>query len=410
MKAHLFSLILRIATLQAATAVAATHVVVQGDTLSRIARKHQCSVVELKSANKLTSDIIRVGQTLQVPEAAAATEPAPVLPPPSGPVISNEELEANLKSLASADRWKVQLFLDQALFAPGKVDGLVGEFTVKAAARWIMAGKNRDMQSLLAAARKQCAQTQTEFVIPESAASFIGIIPEKLEEKAALTTLPYESLAEYAAERFHTDLAALRRLNPGLDLTTLKIGDTLQVPAVDPLIIENWPEKLSSICSEPGSIHLRIHHDDRMIEVLRADGRMCAAFPITVSPKPEHRRTGEWFIHSITANPSFLWDDEMLKNGVKGTEQHLLPPGPNNPVGILWLALQPVGGPKAHIGIHGTADPARIGRNHSSGCIRLANWDIIRLAKMVGKGTRVAWQPEDAPAFRPPVLAASSPH
>ncbi|MBE7495309.1 MAG: LysM peptidoglycan-binding domain-containing protein [Verrucomicrobiaceae bacterium] len=382
---------------------AETHLVVKGDTLHRIARQHGCTVTVLKEINGLKSDLIRLGQVLKLPETLPAPALAPVPPPAPVPTTLSDRLQA----LHAGDRFKVQLFLDDELFAPGKVDGLTGEFTTKAAERWIAAAPGRDFDALLRQAREKITATQQAFTIPESAAKLIGVVPAKTEEKAALTALPYETLAEYTAERFHTDLSTLRRLNPGLDIILLKVGDTLQVPAVKPFCIESWPDKSVSARTAPEGIHLRIQHDARMIEVLRADGTPRAAFPVTVSPKPEHRRTGEWYIRSLTANPTFLWDDELLKNGVKGTKQHLLPPGPNNPVGILWLEIEPVGGPEAHIGIHGTADPARIGRNHSSGCIRLANWDIVRLAKLVGKGTRVAWTQLET---QTPALAAATSH
>lgn len=382
---------------------AETHVVAQGDTLNRIARQHRCSVAALKETNGLKNDLIRIGQTLKLPAPAPNSAPAPAPAPASTPLTLADQLQA----LSTEDRFKAQLFLDDALFAPGKVDGLMGEFTTKAAERWIAAATGRDFDALMTEAREKIPTTRTSFTIPVSAAKLIGPVPAKTEEKAALNALPYETLAEYTAERFHTDLSTLRRLNPGLDITLLKVGDTLQVPAVKPFVIESWPEKGITGRTAPEAIHLRIHHDHRMIEVLRADGSLRAAFPITVSPKPEHRRTGEWYIRSLAANPTFVWDDELLKNGVKGKKQHLLPPGPNNPVGILWLEIEPVSGPEAHIGIHGTADPARIGRNHSSGCIRLANWDIVRLAKLVGKGTHVTWSKPKTKAL---MLAAASRH
>ncbi|MGV3660448.1 MAG: LysM peptidoglycan-binding domain-containing protein, partial [Prosthecobacter sp.] len=389
------ALLLSIANLQAAE----SHVVAKGDTLSSIARRHGCTVASLKGVNALKSDLIRVGQTLKVPaEKVPAPASLPSVPPaaqPTPPVIPapkpSPTLADSLKKLTEADRWKVQLYLDHVLFTPGKVDGLTGEFTVKAAERWMAAAPKRSLGSLLAAARGKFEHTQVPFTIPADAAGFIGVMPATLEEKAAAKTLLYETLAEYAAERFHTDLSTLRRLNPEVDLTLLKAGDTLQVPATAAFAIETWPPKGVSTRAAPAGVHLRIQHDERMIEVVNADGTRRAAFPITVGTKPEHVREGAWHIKSVTANPSFWWDDVMLKEGRKGPKQHLLPPGPNNPVGVLWMDLEPDTGPEAHIGIHGTADPGHIGRNHSSGCIRLANSDIVRLARLVGKGTRVTW-------------------
>lgn len=383
-----------IATLHAAE----IHVVARGDTLSNIARRHGCTVASLKTANLLKTDLIRIGQTLKLPaEDAAAVVPAPK--PPS-------TLMDSLKQLPEPDRWKVHLYLDHILFAPGKVDGLAGEFTVKAMERWIAAAPKRDLPSLLAAARAKFPRTQTAFILPAEAARFVGPMPATLEEKAAAKTLLYETLAEYAAERFHTDLSTLRRLNPGVDLALLKVGDTLHVPATTAFALESWPPKGGlRHHAAAGALHLRIQHHDRMLEVVRADGTLRATFPITVGTKPEHLREGAWHIRSLTANPTFLWDEVMLKEGRKGPTQHLLPPGPNNPVGILWMELEPDIGPEAHIGIHGTADPGRIGRSHSSGCIRLANWDIVRLARLVGKGTKVTWNSATPPAAA--VLAAN---
>ena len=227
-------------------------------------------------------------------------------------------------------------------------------------------------------------------VIPSASDGFIGPVPKKLEEKAQTKSLPYARLAELLAERYHTDLGALRRLNPGLDLAGLRSGDKIVVPAVNPFRIEAWPDPSLYEIALPGA-SLRIRHAERLLEVVDNQGALVAVFPVTVGAKPEHLRTGEWSIRYLTPNPTFLWDERMLKEGKAGPKKFLLPPGPNNPVGILWMEIEPLKGPEAHIGIHGTNDSARIGRNHSSGCIRLANWDVVRLARLVGKGTRVTW-------------------
>ena len=405
--------------LLAASSALRSHIVAKGDTLSGIARKNGCTVADLKKANGLTTDIIRIGQPLLLPKADADAPQKPVSESETKPVkkpASPDEksakpgakaetkdaaspvspIERALKALPESDRWKVHIFLDRARFAPGKVDGLIGEFTVKAAERWIAAKSGRDVKALIDSARTAVGETKVTHTIPESAAKFVGEVPAKLEEKAAAKTLPYESLAEFVAERYHTDLSTLRRLNAGIGLESLRIGDSLQVPAVTPFTIESWSAK-GAPKAEAQAITLRIDHQQRMIELRNAAGALTAAFPITVGTKPEHVRTGTWQIRSITANPTFLWDDVMLKEGRKGPKQFLLPPGPNNPVGILWLEIEPLSGPEAHIGIHGTNDPARIGRNHSSGCIRLANWDIVRLARLVGKGTLLAWSGVSTP-------------
>ena len=381
-------------------AEAQIHIVQPKETLSKIARLYHTSVAELKAANALSSDLIRVNQKLTIPNAASAPKEAPE-------AVIADTTEAKLRALPEADRWKLHLFLDRALFAPGKVDGLCGEFTVKAAERWVSAHPGETLESLIAKASAEINQTHSAQKIPASAAKYIGTLPAETKDRAACKYLPYESLMEYMAERFHTDLSSLRRLNPGRDLSTLKIGDSLQVPAVQPFMIESWPPAGLAKTKNLGH-SLRILHQERLIEVIAADGSLVACFPITVGSKPEHLRSGDWEIRSLAPNPTFLWDDLMLKEGRKGSQQFLLPPGPNNPVGVLWMEIEPIKGPEAHIGIHGTAESARIGRNQSSGCIRLANWDIVRLAKMVGKGTRISWNAAPAPSKTPALMASNA--
>ncbi len=393
MKKHLTSLLLFALTLPLAASLPGLaepqiHIVLPKETLSKIARQYQISVTKLKTANALTTDLIRIDQKLTIPSAAKT--PSAIMPP-----TNDDSTTAKLRALAEMDRWKLHLFLDRAQFAPGKVDGLCGEFTVKAVERWIAAHPGESLETLIATAGSEISQIHSTQQIPASAAKHIGVIPADNKARAACKYLPYESLMEYMAERFHTDLNTLRRLNPDRDLTTLKIGDSVQVPNVQPFLIEAWPPA-SLTKNKPLGHSLRILHRERVIEVITVEGGLIASFPITVGSKPEHIRSGDWEIRGLVTNPTFLWDDLMLKEGRKGKEQHLLPPGPNNPVGVLWMEIEPLKGPEAHIGIHGTAESARIGRNQSSGCIRLANWDIVRIAKMVGKGTRIHWQTTSA--------------
>jgi len=324
----------------------------------------------------------------------AAKKPEPAPAKPKTPLTIEEEA---FGKLTSDERMRLQVFLDRAQFAPGKLDGMVGEFTFKAATRWMQSGSGRTLETLLTSAREMSVPTTITFVIPNGATKFIGDVPAALHEKAAAKRLPYTSLAEYVTERFHTDIATLARLNAQTNLNLIKPGVSLRVPNVIPFLIES--SKVDTIAKRLAGAQLNIQHTDHMLEVRDSDSHLVAAFPITVGNKPQHVRTGAWKVVSFAPNPTFKWDDNMLKNGIAGDTQYLLPPGPNNPVGVLWMELEPVKGPEAHIGIHGTNDPAHIGRNHSSGCIRLANWDIVRLARIVGPGARVAWSKTSANAL-----------
>jgi lipoprotein-anchoring transpeptidase ErfK/SrfK len=316
----------------------------------------------------------------------AATKPSQAPAKHAKQLTSQQQAFSNL---TGDERLRLQVFLDRAQFAPGKVDGTVGEFTFKAATRWMQSRTERSLELLLTSAREMSVPTIITFVIPNEATKFIGDVPATLAEKATAKRLPYTSLAEYVTERFHTDIATLARLNAQTNLDTLKPGHSLRVPNVVPFLIES--PKVDAVAKRLAGAQLHIQHTDHMLEVRDSDSHLVAAFPITVGNKSEHVRTGAWKVVSFAPNPTFKWDDNMLKNGIAGDKQYVLPPGPNSPVGVLWMELEPVKGPEAHIGIHGTNDPTHIGRNHSSGCIRLANWDIVRLARMVGPGARVAW-------------------
>ncbi|MEM0969600.1 MAG: L,D-transpeptidase, partial [Verrucomicrobiota bacterium] len=102
------------------------------------------------------------------------------------------------------------------------------------------------------------------------------------------------------------------------------------------------------------------------------------SFPITVGSGYLATPPGRWRIVGITQMPTFRWDRSMLDYGVRSNNAYQLPIGPNNPVGVMWIALS-----KSGIGIHGTNDPQTIGRSSSHGCIRTANWDVVRLARYV---------------------------
>jgi lipoprotein-anchoring transpeptidase ErfK/SrfK len=82
--------------------------------------------------------------------------------------------------------------------------------------------------------------------------------------------------------------------------------------------------------------------------------------------------------------PWFRHDEGVLNHGVRTNDFYNIPPGPNNPVGVLWMGLN-----KPGIGIHGTNNPETIGRAGSHGCIRTANWDAARLKDLVSPGTKV---------------------
>ena len=96
---------------------------------------------------------------------------------------------------------------------------------------------------------------------------------------------------------------------------------------------------------------------------------------------------GDWQVKGVAYNPSFAFDPELFWDVPDSDDKQRLPPGPNNPVGVVWIDLT-----KEHYGIHGTPVPEAIGRSESHGCVRLTNWDAARLALMVSGSTKVVFR------------------
>ncbi|OYX16380.1 MAG: hypothetical protein B7Z16_11570 [Algoriphagus sp. 32-45-6] len=113
--------------------------------------------------------------------------------------------------------------------------------------------------------------------------------------------------------------------------------------------------------------------------------KLVAAYPVTIGSAQTVSPLGEWKVKGIARLPDFRYDLSFLKTGERSDKTYLLSPGPNNPVGVIWVALN-----KPGIGLHGTSDPDAIGRSASHGCVRLANWDIARLATRVRAGVVVS--------------------
>ena len=261
---------------------------------------------------------------------------------------------------------RVQLFLDKEGFGPGKIDGRWGGFSEKAALRWNASRKgmkitileNGGLDLAKVAQIPFSGELITTYTTVEKDHSLTGSFPPEPEEQAELKELPYASLMELVAEKFHADPDLIRELNSLAPDSDLEVGSELRVPNVsEPFDI-----------AEPAALASKGTSDDAISPGANDN------------PSPE----GKWKVYIISWMPEFRWDKSMLEDGKRSDEAYLLPPGPNNPVGIVWIGLNADG-----IGLHGTASPNAIGRNRSHGCIRLSNWDALKLAKSVIEGTPV---------------------
>jgi len=112
------------------------------------------------------------------------------------------------------------------------------------------------------------------------------------------------------------------------------------------------------------------------------NGKLVAAFTATMGSSHDPLPLGTWKIQGVSRNPQFHYNPDLFWDAKATDKKQTLPPGPNGPVGVVWIDLS-----KPHYGIHGTPEPQTIGRTESHGCVRLTNWDAARLAQMVHAGT-----------------------
>lgn len=280
---------------------------------------------------------------------------------------------------------RLQIFLDQKCFGPGIIDGRWGEFTGKALGRYAKVhGLTPDASIYEKLGLDAIDPIYTTHEITEAEAQAIGEVPKKPVEQAKLKRIPYSSLLEFIEERYHASPDFLRKLNPEKNMDALKAGDVVWVPNVEPLKVEEVAE-IASLPERPEYANRRIVVDtkQKMLDLFDGD-TLLVSFPITPGSSKLPAPPGDWKIVGIATLPWFRHDESVLNTGVRSDDFHNIPSGPNNPVGLVWIGLS-----KPGIGIHGTNTPETIGRSGSHGCIRLANWDAIRLAYMVSKKMKV---------------------
>lgn len=402
---------------------------------------------------------------------------------------------------------RLQVFLDRANFGPGKIDGRYGGFTQKALGLYReakglppVAAASSEKQAEAEAAKKESAEAPdknkdkespkpgkkntpkdgivsheeeprpkaehtlplpdlgemnldsvkevfVDYQVTEADKTTVGNMPKEIAAMAGVKWLPYATLGEMVAEKFHCDIDFLKELNPG-KIDILKPGDTVKVPNVEPFDVtgvKNLPlldqlamnredaekasdaeqgdgkketaktqntrgkdkggnlstsksgeaykpstEQTATASSTPvavpeaSQIAVQVNTKDNMLRLLE-NGKLVAAYPVTIGSEQTKSPQGEWKVRGIARLPDFRYDSSFLKTGERGDKTYLLPPGPNNLVGVVWIALNRRG-----IGLHGTGEPDSIGRSASHGCVRLANWDVARLATRVRAGVAVS--------------------
>jgi len=301
-------------------------------------------------------------------------QPAPKSTPQVAVALPNYDEETSTR---------LQIFLDNNDFGPGKIDGKMGEFFRKALVSYKHAHGMRETGAVDQWLLDQVPVAFTNYTIKGDDFAFVGELPTGHAEQAKLKFLPYTSLLEFVAERFHSAEDYIKKLNPGVNFDRLKPGDQLKVPNVLPFEIETIKEADLKEKSQFKSRKIWVDTKERLLEVFENDQLVCV-FPVTPGSKSLPAPVGTWHIVAISTYPWFRYDEGMLNYGVRTDQYFNLPPGPNNLVGVCWMGLNRPG-----IGLHGTNNPETIGRAASHGCVRLANWDAIRVKDLVSVGNTV---------------------
>ncbi|MDG4851235.1 MULTISPECIES: L,D-transpeptidase family protein [unclassified Mesorhizobium] len=307
------------------------------------------------------------GDVLQVnPETQAA------LPPDTG---GKATVDPSLSLGVRQDVAELQVLLDRAGASPGVIDGRFGSNVDKALAAYNQITgsnlKSTDSAAIKAALAQSGGDAFASYTItPEDVAGpYVASIPEDYSQKAKLDRMGYTSVTEALAERFHMDEGYLKSINKGLDFN--RPGTIVKVANFGQLV------------STPVA---RIVADKDQKEVFAYDaaGKLVAAYPATIGSADTPSPTGIHTVSRIALDPNYTYNPSI--NFKQGQNDKILtiPPGPNGPVGSVWIALD-----KPTYGIHGTPDPSKIGKTESHGCVRLTNWDARELAKLVSPGVTV---------------------
>ena len=343
---------------------------------------------------------------------------------------------------------KVQVVLDQLGFGPGIVDGKMGMSTENGLkgfqeANGLEVTGELDEATKQALARWDDVPATRVVRIPEGwGQTQYEAIPDEPEDQAKLQRLGYENIDERLAERFHTTPEVLKMLNPGgqpagatgsgdsaggqaaapknssstratptptptptstpsasatTAEATFRPGQLVRVPNVGGEATaggtgsdKDWQRTLASLGvsgDQPDAARIVVDKSDGTLRAYDKSDKLLSLFTVTTGSQHDPLPIGEWKILTVAKNPPFHYNPDLFWDAEADDEKTKLPPGPNGPVGVVWIDLS-----KEHYGIHGTPEPQTIGRTQSHGCVRLTNWDAARLAGMVSSSTKVIFQ------------------
>jgi hypothetical protein len=306
---------------------------------------------------------------LAVPSAAQQT----------GMTVGGRQINFPRDRADDVDVLKLQVFLDYHGYSPAQIDGQWGYNTERAL---YVYQKNNGLPTTGQLDDKMLSRLN-EFqdgylldytVTEQDMKGPFYYIPRDYYSQAKMKWLPYESVIEMFAEKFHCSETLMRKLNPGVNFDSLRAGNKI----LGLNVIDGIDEKRGSVAL------IRISKHNKWTQIFDSESRFMFYYPSTLGSQYDPLPLGNYEVVSVVQHPEFKYQPKLFWDANHSDPEATIPPGPNSPVGVVWIGTS-----RKSVGLHGTPNPENISKNTSHGCIRLTNWDAVQLSKRVKEGTKI---------------------